>query len=55
MITMMASTRMRWAGQVARIGEISIEYKIFVGKKKNPFGRSGHRWKDSIKMTLREG
>jgi hypothetical protein len=53
----MASTRMSWAGKVARVGEISNAYKILVGKPagKRTLGRSGHRWKDSIKMALRNG
>jgi hypothetical protein len=35
------SRRMRWAGHVARMGEIRTAYKILVGKLggKRPFGR----------------
>jgi hypothetical protein len=47
---------MRWVGKVARVGEMSNSY-ILVGKPegKRPLGRSGHRWKDNIKMAHRKG
>jgi hypothetical protein len=49
-------SRMRWAGQVARIGEKRNAYRILVGKpeRKRPLGRPSHRWVDNIKMDLRE-
>jgi hypothetical protein len=51
---MIKSRRMRWAGHVARMGEKRNAYRIFVGKSegKRPLGRP--RWKDNIKMDLRE-
>jgi hypothetical protein len=47
---------MRWAGHVARKGEKSNAYRIFVGKPegKRPLGRPRRRWVDNIKMDLRE-
>jgi hypothetical protein len=37
-------------------GEKKNAYKILVGKPegKRPLGRPGHRWRDNIKMELRE-
>jgi hypothetical protein len=44
--------RMRWAGHVARMGEVRGAYNILVGK---PEGRRRRRrWEDKIKMDLRE-
>jgi hypothetical protein len=53
---MIRSRRMRWAGHVACIGNKRTAYKIVVGKPegRRPLGRTGHRWKDNIKMDLRE-
>jgi hypothetical protein len=50
------SRRMRWAGQVARMGEERKVYKVLVGKarRREPLGRPRRRWKDGIKMDLRE-
>jgi hypothetical protein len=47
--------RMRWAGHVARMGELRGAYNILVGKPevRRPLGRSRRRWED-IKMDLRE-
>jgi hypothetical protein len=47
---------MRWAGYVARIGDMRNAYNILVGKpyEKRPFGRRKHRWEDNIRMVLRE-
>jgi hypothetical protein len=55
-IRMMKSRRMRWAGNVARMGETRNAYKILVGKPegKSPLGRPRRRWVDNIKMYLRE-
>jgi hypothetical protein len=38
------------------MGEIRNAYKILVGKSegKRPLGRSRHKWKDNIKMALKE-
>jgi len=50
------SRRMRWAGNVARMGEGRGVYRVLVGKPegKRPFGRPRRRWEDNIKMDLRE-
>jgi hypothetical protein len=47
---------MRWAGDVARMGEKRNLYRILVGKPegKRPLGRPKHRWVDNIKIDLRE-
>jgi hypothetical protein len=50
------SMRMRWAADVAQMGEKWNAYKILVGKPegKRPLGRPRRRWVDHIKMGLRE-
>jgi hypothetical protein len=50
------SRRMRWAGQVARMGEWRNVYRVLVGKPegKGPLERPRHRWEEGIKMDLRE-
>ncbi|KAJ4426305.1 hypothetical protein ANN_27119 [Periplaneta americana] len=50
------SRRLRWAGHVARMGESRNAYRVLVGRPegKIPFGRTRRRWKDNIKMDLRE-
>jgi len=47
---------MRWAGNVARMGEGRGMYRDLVGKpeRKNPSGRLRRRWEDNIKMDLQE-
>jgi hypothetical protein len=47
---------MTWAGHVARMGEKWNAYWVLVGKPevKRPVGRSRNRWKDNIKMNLRQ-
>jgi hypothetical protein len=47
---------MRWAGNVARLGEGRVVYRVLVGKTegKRPLGRPRRRWKDNIKRDLRE-
>jgi hypothetical protein len=47
---------MRWAGNVARIGEKRNVCRILVGKLegKRPLVRPRHRWVDNIKMDFRE-
>jgi hypothetical protein len=39
---------MRWAGQVAHMGERRGVYRVLVGKpeRKRPLGRSRHRWEE---------
>jgi hypothetical protein len=55
-IRMIKSRRMRWAGNVARMGETRNVYRILVEKPegKRPLGRPRRRWVDNIKMNLRE-
>jgi hypothetical protein len=55
-IRMIKSRRMRWAGNVARMGEKMNAYRIMVGKPegKRSLGRPTCRWVDNIKMDLRE-
>jgi hypothetical protein len=55
-IRQVKSRRMRWAGHVARMGEDIKVYKVLVGKPegKRPLGRPRRRWKDGIRMDLRE-
>jgi hypothetical protein len=40
------SRRLRWAGRVARMGEVRGVYRVLVGKPegKRPLGRPRHRW-----------
>jgi hypothetical protein len=55
-IRQVKSRRMRWAGNVARMGEERKVYKVLVGKPegKRPLGRPRRRWKDGIRMDARE-
>jgi hypothetical protein len=55
-IRMIKSRRMRWAGNVARMGEKRNAYRILLGKpvEKIILGRPRRRWVDNIKMDLRE-
>jgi len=48
--------RMRWAGHVARMGQVRGVYRILVGKPegKRPLGRPRRRWEENIKMDLQE-
>jgi hypothetical protein len=47
---------MRWAGQVARIGNMRNVCNILVGKpeRKRPLDRTRRRWEDNIRMGLEE-
>jgi hypothetical protein len=55
-IRQIKSRRMRWAGNVARMGEGRNMYRVLVGKPegKRPVERPRHRWEGGIKMDLRE-
>jgi hypothetical protein len=55
-VRVIKARRMRWAGNVARMGEVRGAYNIFVGRPegRRPLGRPRHRWEDNIKMDLRE-
>jgi hypothetical protein len=47
---------MRWAEQVALMGNMKNAYIILVGKPggKRPLGRSRNRWEGNIIMDLRD-
>jgi hypothetical protein len=53
---MIKSRRMRWAGNVARMGEKMNAYRILVGNPegKRPLERPRYRLMGNIKMDLRE-
>jgi hypothetical protein len=55
-IRQITSRRMRWAGHVARMGEERNMCKVLMGKPegKMPLGRPMRRWRDGIRMHLRE-
>jgi hypothetical protein len=54
-IRMIKSTRMRWAGHVARMGETRNAYRILVGKPegKKPLERPRRNWVNNIKIDLK--
>jgi hypothetical protein len=53
-ISIMKSTRMRWAGLVVCMGEMRNAHRILVGKPegKRPPGRPVHKWEGNIRMDL---
>jgi hypothetical protein len=55
-VRVIKSRRVRWAGQVARVGEGRGVYRVLVGrpKGKRPLERPRRRCEDNIKMDLRE-
>jgi len=55
-IRVMKSRRMRWAGYVARMGDIGGAYRVSVEKPegRTPLGRPSGRWGDNIRMYLQE-
>jgi hypothetical protein len=55
-VTYCDSRRIRWVGQVARVGERRNAYRILVGKPegKRSLGRPRRRWVDNIKMDRGE-
>jgi hypothetical protein len=55
-VRVIESRRMRWAGHVAHMGEGRGVYRVLVGRSegKRPLGRPGSRWKDNIKMDLKD-
>jgi hypothetical protein len=56
-VRVIKARRMRWAGHVARMGEVRGAYIILVGRSegRRPLGRPRLRWEDNIKIDLREG
>jgi hypothetical protein len=55
-IRIIKSTRMRWAGHAAEIGEKRNAYRLLLRKPegKRPLGRTRRRWVDNIRMDLVE-
>jgi hypothetical protein len=55
-VRVIKSRRIRWAGHVARMGEVRGVHRVLVGKPegKRPLGRPRHRWEDNIKMDVQE-
>jgi len=55
-VRVIKSRRMRWMGDVVRMGEGRSVYRVLVGKPggKRPLGRPRHGWEDNIKMDLQE-
>jgi hypothetical protein len=47
---------MIWPGHIVSTGEIGIAYSILVGKSKGkrPLGRLRRRWRNKVRMDLRE-
>jgi hypothetical protein len=56
LVRVIKARRMRWAGHVARMGEVRGAYNILVGRLqgRRPLRRPRRRWEDNIKMDLRE-
>jgi hypothetical protein len=55
-VRVIKARRMRWAGHVARMGEVRSAYNILVGRPegRRPLGRPRRRWEDNIKIDFRE-
>ena len=55
-VQVVKSRRMRWAGDVARMGEDRGVHRVLAGKPegKRSLGRPRRRWEDNIKMDLQE-
>jgi hypothetical protein len=55
-VRVIKARRMRWAGHVARMGEVRGACNILVGRSegRRPLGRPRRRWENNIKMDLRE-
>jgi hypothetical protein len=55
-VRVVKSRQMRWAGNVARMGEDRGVHRVLVGKpdRKRPLGRPRRRWEDNNKMDLQE-
>jgi len=49
-VRVIKSSRMRWAGHVARMGEERGVYRVLAGKPelRSPLGRPRRRWVDNI-------
>jgi hypothetical protein len=55
-IKVIKARRMRWAGNVALMGEVRGAYNILVGRPegRRPLRRHRRKWEDSIKLDLME-
>jgi len=55
-VRVVKSRRMRWAGDVAHMGEERVVYRVLVGKPegRKPLGRHRRRWEDNIRVGLQE-
>jgi hypothetical protein len=53
-IRQIKSSRMRWAGHVARMGEESGQGLVGKHVGKRPLGRPRRKWENGIKVNLRE-
>jgi hypothetical protein len=55
-VRVIKARRVRWAGHVARMGEMRGAYNVLVGRPegRRPLGRPRRRWEDNIKMDLME-
>jgi hypothetical protein len=55
-VRVIKSRRMRWAGDVARMGEERGVYRVLVGKPegRRPLRRPRRRWVHNIRMDLQE-
>jgi hypothetical protein len=55
-VIVIKSGRTRWAGHAARMGEGRGVYSVLVGRPegKRPLDRPRRRWKDNMKLDLRE-
>jgi hypothetical protein len=55
-LRLIKSSRMRWAGHMARMEEGRGVKRVFVGRPegKRPLGRPKRRWEDNIKRDIRE-
>jgi hypothetical protein len=55
-VRVIKSRRMRWAGDVASMGEGRGVHRVLVGKLegKRPLGRPSRRWEDNVRMDLQE-
>jgi hypothetical protein len=55
-VRVIKSRRMKWVGHVARMVEGRGVYRVLVRKPegRRPLGRPRRRWKDNIRMDLRE-
>jgi hypothetical protein len=53
-IIRMIKSRMRWVGQIARIGENNVYRLLRKAKGKRLLGRPRRRWVDNIRMDIGE-